>query len=151
MEIEQLAEERPDALAKIPVNALTGVDAAKAAEIADAGKFPAEVRDQVIDDPDRHLWDTFVAEDATLVEVNPLVKDGDGTVVALDGKVSLDENADFRHPDHAALADSLRGEPAGGAGQGEGPELRQAGRSGRHHRQRRRPGDVHPRRRRVRG
>ena len=149
MEIEQLAEERPDALAKIPVNALTGVDAAKAAEIADAGKFPAEVRDQVIAIL-IGLWDTFVAEDATLVEVNPLVKDGDGKVVALDGKVSLDENADFRHPDHAALADTLGGEPARGAGQGEGPELRQARRSGRHHRQRRRPGDVHPGRRRLR-
>ena len=74
-----------------------------AAEIANAGKFPAEVRDQVIDILP-HLWDTFVAEDAPLVEVNPLVKDGDGKVVALDGKVSLDDNADFRHPDHEALA-----------------------------------------------
>jgi succinyl-CoA synthetase beta subunit len=105
MEIEQLAEERPDALAKIPVNALTGIDAAKAAEIADAGKFPAEVRDQIIAIL-IGLWDTFVGEDATLVEVNPLVRTPDGTVLALDGKVSLDENAEFRHPDHAALADS---------------------------------------------
>ena len=110
MEIEQLAEERPDALAKIEVNALTGVDAAKAAEIADAGKFPADVRDQVIDIL-QHLWETFVAEDATLVEVNPLVKDGAGKVVALDGKVTLDENADFRHPDHATLADSSAENP----------------------------------------
>jgi succinyl-CoA synthetase beta subunit len=105
MEIEQLAEERPDALAKIPVNALTGVDAVKAAEIADAGRFPAEVRDQVIDIL-QQLWATFVAEDATLVEVNPLVKTPDGTVLALDGKVSLDENAAFRHPGHAALEDN---------------------------------------------
>jgi succinyl-CoA synthetase beta subunit len=105
MEIEQLAEERPDALAKIPVNALTGIDAAKAAEIADAGKFPAEVRDQIIAIL-IGLWDTFVGEDATLVEVNPLVRTPDGTVLALDGKVSLDENAEFRHPDHEALADS---------------------------------------------
>ena len=110
MEIEQLAEERPDALAKIEINALTGVDAAKAAEIADAGKFPAEVRDQVIEVL-QGLWKTFVAEDATLVEVNPLVKDGDGKVVALDGKVSLDENADFRHPEHAALADTAAENP----------------------------------------
>jgi succinyl-CoA synthetase beta subunit len=110
MEIEQLAEERPDALAKIPVNALTGIDAAKAAEIADAGKFPAEVRDQIIAIL-IGLWDTFVGEDATLVEVNPLVKTPDGTVLALDGKVSLDENADFRHPDHAALADSSAENP----------------------------------------
>jgi len=104
MEIEQLAVERPDALAKVPVNALTGVDAVKAAEIADAGKFPAEVRDQVIDIL-QHLWEVFVEEDATLVEVNPLVKTPQGKVLAVDGKVSLDDNADFRHPDHAALAD----------------------------------------------
>jgi len=110
MEIEQLAEERPDALAKIPVNALTGIDAAKAAEIADAGKFPAEVRDQVIEIL-QGLWEVFVKEDATLVEVNPLVKDGDGKVVALDGKVSLDENAAFRHPDHAALEDNAAENP----------------------------------------
>jgi len=110
MEIEQLAEERPDALAKIPVNALTGIDEAKATEIVDAGRFPAEVREQIIAIL-IGLWDTFVSEDATLVEVNPLVKDGDGKVVALDGKVSLDENADFRHPDHAALADSSAENP----------------------------------------
>ena len=58
-----------------------------------------------------HLWEMFVAEDATLVEVNPLVKDADGTVVALDGKVSLDENAAFRHPDHAALVDNAAENP----------------------------------------
>ncbi len=110
MEIEQLAEERPEALAKIPVDALTGIDAAKAAEIADAGKFPAEVRDQVIDIL-QHLWETFVAEDATLVEVNPLVKTPDGTVLALDGKVTLDDNAAFRHPDHAALEDNAAENP----------------------------------------
>ncbi|GAA2004156.1 ADP-forming succinate--CoA ligase subunit beta [Nakamurella flavida] len=105
MEIEELAVERPDALARIPVDALPGVDRAKAAEIADAGKFPAEVRDQVIEIL-VSLWETFVAEDATLVEVNPLVKTPTGTVLALDGKVSLDENADFRHPGHAAFADT---------------------------------------------
>ncbi len=110
MEIEQLAVERPDALAKIEVNAITGVDAAKAAEIADAGKFPAEVRAQVIQVL-QDLWKTFVAEDATLVEVNPLVKDGEGNVVALDGKISLDDNAAFRHPDHAALVDNAAENP----------------------------------------
>ncbi len=110
MEIEQLAEERPDALARIPVNALTGVDAQKAKEIAAAGKFPAEVVDQV-EQVLVGLWDTFVGEDATLVEVNPLVKDGEGRVVALDGKVSLDANADFRHPEHAALADTAAENP----------------------------------------
>lgn len=110
MEIEQLAEERPEALAKIPVDAIRGVDVAKATEIADAGRFPAPVRDQVIDVL-QGLWKTFVAEDATLVEVNPLVKDGEGKVVALDGKVSLDDNAEFRHPAHAALADNSSTDP----------------------------------------
>ncbi|RIJ77427.1 ADP-forming succinate--CoA ligase subunit beta [Nakamurella silvestris] len=105
MEIEQLAEERPEALAKIPVDAIRGVDREKAAEIADAGRFPAEVRDQVIDIL-VSLWEVFVAEDTTLVEVNPLVKTPEGQVIALDGKVSLDENAEFRHPDHAAFADT---------------------------------------------
>ncbi len=128
----------------------TGVDAAKAAEIADAGKFPAEVRDQVIDVL-QHLWETFVAEDATLVEVNPLVKDDDGTVVALDGKVSLDENASLPAPGPRRAGRQRRGEPARGAGQGEAPQLRQARRRGRHHRQRRRTGDVHAGRRRLRG
>ena len=110
MDIEQLAEERPEALAKIPVSATIGVDKAKAAEIADAGKFPADVRDQIIDIL-VGLWDTFVSEDATLVEVNPLVKLKDGSVVALDGKVTLDEHADFRHPEHAALADDSAENP----------------------------------------
>ena len=102
MEIEQLAVERPEALAMIPVDALAGVDAAKAAEIADAGRFPAEVRDQVIDVL-QQLWVVFREEDATLVEVNPLVRTPDDQVVALDGKITLDDNADFRQPHHEAL------------------------------------------------
>jgi succinyl-CoA synthetase beta subunit len=101
MEIEELAVERPEALARIPVDPIDGVDAAKAAEIADAAGFPADVRDQVIDILVK-LWDTFTAEDATLVEVNPLVRTPEGRVVALDGKVTLDENADFRHAETAA-------------------------------------------------
>jgi len=105
MEIEQLAVERPDALARVPVDPLTGVDAAKALEIADAARMPAHVRDQVADVL-VELWQTFVAEDATLVEVNPLVKTPDGRVVALDGKVTLDDNAAFRHTEDAvAFAD----------------------------------------------
>jgi succinyl-CoA synthetase beta subunit len=101
MEIEQLAVERPDALARVAVDPIDGVDAAKAAEIADAAGFPADVRHQVIETLVK-LWDTFTAEDATLVEVNPLVKTPDGQVVALDGKVTLDENAAFRHAGTAA-------------------------------------------------
>jgi succinyl-CoA synthetase beta subunit len=110
MEIEQLAVERPDALARIPINPLTGVDAAKAAEIVAAGKFPAEVADQVAEVAIK-LWETFVAEDATLVEVNPLVRDPQDRVVALDGKVTLDDNAAFRHPTHADLVDIAAEDP----------------------------------------
>ena len=110
MEIEQLAVERPEALAKVPVDALVGCDAAKAAEITDAAGFDASVRDQVIEILQK-LWDVFVKEDATLVEVNPLVKTPEGQVVALDGKVSLDDNAEFRHPDHEALVDDTATDP----------------------------------------
>jgi succinyl-CoA synthetase beta subunit len=110
MEIEQLAVERPDALAKVPVDAITGVDLAKGREIAIAGKFPAEIVDQIAEILVK-LWDTFVGTDATLVEVNPLAKVGDGSIVALDGKVTLDENADFRQPGNAALEDKAAADP----------------------------------------
>ena len=96
MEIEQLAVERPDALAKIPVSAVTGIDKAMAMEIAKAGRFPEELIDSV-SDVILKLYEVFVKEDATLVEVNPLVLTEDGKILALDGKVTLDENADFRH------------------------------------------------------
>jgi succinyl-CoA synthetase beta subunit len=110
MEIEQLAVERPEALARIPVDASKGVDEAKAAEIVDAANFPAEVRDQVIAIAIA-LWEAFTQEDATLVEINPLAKAPDGTVLALDAKVTLDANADFRQPDHAALEDAASADP----------------------------------------
>jgi succinyl-CoA synthetase beta subunit len=110
MDIEQLAVERPEALARIQVDAITGVDAGKAAEIADAAGFGPDVRDRVVDVLVA-LWAVFTGEDATLVEVNPLVKTPDGQVVALDGKVSLDENAGFRHPGHAAFEDSSAADP----------------------------------------
>jgi succinyl-CoA synthetase beta subunit len=110
MEIEQLAVERPDALARIPVDAIAGVDRAKAAEIVAAGKIPAAVADEAAEVIVK-LWDTFVGEDATLVEVNPLVRDPRDRVVALDGKVTLDANADFRHPGHADLVDARTENP----------------------------------------
>ncbi|MDT4921002.1 MAG: succinyl-CoA synthetase beta subunit [Pseudonocardiales bacterium] len=110
MEIEQLAAERPEALAKVPVDAIAGVDAAKAREIATAAKFPADLVEPVADVLVK-LWDTFVGEDATLVEVNPLAKLGDGSVVALDGKVTLDANADFRQAEHAAFEDTQAADP----------------------------------------
>jgi succinyl-CoA synthetase beta subunit len=114
MEIEELAVERPEALAKVPVDAIVGVDAAKAAEIADAAGFPADVRDQVITVL-QQLWEVFVEEEATLVEVNPLVRTPEGQILALDGKVTLDDNGEFRHQDvfdayrDAVSADDLEG------------------------------------------
>ncbi|WP_037314926.1 ADP-forming succinate--CoA ligase subunit beta [Amycolatopsis orientalis] len=104
VEIEQLAVERPEALAKIPVDAIIGVDKAKAVEILTAGKFPEKVIDEAADVVVK-LWETFVSEDATLVEVNPLVRDPQDKIIALDGKVTLDENASFRQPGHEALVD----------------------------------------------
>jgi succinyl-CoA synthetase beta subunit len=110
MDIEQLAVERPEALARVPVDALTGIDEAKAREIVAAGNFPADVADGVADVIVK-LWGVFTKEDATLVEVNPLVKTEDGQVIALDGKVTLDANADFRQPAHAELADKSAADP----------------------------------------
>jgi len=110
MEIEQLAVERPEALAKVPIDPIGGVDRAKADEIVAAAKFPSAVADEVADVIVK-LWDTFVGEDATLVEVNPLVRDPQDKVIALDGKVTLDENAEFRQPGHAALVDKRAEDP----------------------------------------
>ncbi len=110
MEIEQLAVERPEALARVPVDALEGVDQAKAREIAEAAKFPAELIDPVADVLVK-LWTTFVETDATLVEVNPLAKVADGSIVALDGKVTLDDNADFRQPENAGFEDKAAADP----------------------------------------
>ena len=110
MEIEELAVERPEALARVAVDPLVGIDAAKAAEIAAAAGFADDVVPAGIDVLAK-LWETFRSEDATLVEVNPLVRTADGAVVALDGKVTLDENADFRHPGHAALVDAESADP----------------------------------------
>jgi succinyl-CoA synthetase beta subunit len=91
----------------IRVDALVGCTVEKATEIADAAKFPAEVREQVIEML-QSLWKVLVEEDATLVEVNPLAKISDGRVLALDGKVSLDDNAQYRHEDHLALIDNAQ-------------------------------------------
>ncbi|HLR45505.1 MAG TPA: ADP-forming succinate--CoA ligase subunit beta, partial [Brevibacterium sp.] len=104
VDIEQLAEERPDDLAKVAVNALTGIDDAKAREIAEAAGFDAATTDKLVP-VFQKLWDVFQGEDASLVEVNPLVQTSGGDIIALDGKVSLDENAEFRHERHAQLRD----------------------------------------------
>jgi succinyl-CoA synthetase beta subunit len=111
MEIEELAVERPDALARVTIDPVAGVDAAKALEIATAGKIPEAVRDQAAE-VIRRLWDVFTGEEATLVEVNPLVRTPDDQVIALDGKVTLDDNADFRHKEvHDAYRDISATDP----------------------------------------
>ncbi|HET6298724.1 MAG TPA: ADP-forming succinate--CoA ligase subunit beta [Kribbella sp.] len=110
MEIEEVAHTNPDAVAKISIDPATGVDEAKAREIAIAASYPADVIDAVVPEIVK-LYQVFLGEDATLVEVNPLVKLKDGNVEALDGKVSLDENADFRHPEFAEFADTSAQDP----------------------------------------
>lgn len=110
MEIEQLAVERPEALAKIAVDPNTGIDDAKAKEIVETAGFDAETGAKIVPVL-KSLWRVYRDEDATLVEVNPLVKTEDGEIIALDGKVTLDENAGFRHPDHAALEDKAAADP----------------------------------------
>jgi succinyl-CoA synthetase beta subunit len=102
MEIEQVAATKPEALLRVPVDALAGVDAT-----AVAAAFPADVRAEVAGVVEK-LWDVFVAEDCTLVEVNPLASTATG-IVALDGKITLDDNADFRRS--ASFDDPHDGDP----------------------------------------
>jgi len=104
MEIEDVAHNSPEKLARVGIDPNVGISTEKAREIVLAGQFPADVVDQVVDVLLK-LWAAFVAQDATLMEINPLVKTSDGKVVALDGKVTLDENASFRHPNHESLVD----------------------------------------------
>jgi len=104
MEIEEVAHKTPEKLAKVGINPNVGIDKAKAIEIAKGGQFPADVIDQVAEVLVK-LWQAFIKEDATLMEINPLVKTSDGKVIALDGKVTLDDNSGFRHPEHEVLVD----------------------------------------------
>jgi succinyl-CoA synthetase beta subunit len=110
VEIEEVAKTNPDAVKKIPIDAGTGVDEAKATAIVEEVGFPAELRDQAISMV-QQLWEVFVEEDATLVEVNPLARLEGDVLEALDGKVSLDENAEFRHEDHAEFEDKDAADP----------------------------------------
>jgi succinyl-CoA synthetase beta subunit len=110
MEIEEVAHKTPEKLARIGIDPNVGISKAKAKEIVLAGQFPADVVDQVVEVLLK-LWAAFVAEDATLMEINPLVKTSDGKVVALDGKVTLDDSADFRHPSHEDLIDHAAANP----------------------------------------
>ena len=126
-----------------------GIDQAKADEIVAAAGFAGDDAAEIARVL-QLLGKVYQAEDATLVEVNPLVKTGDGKIVALDGKVTLDGNADFRHPDHEALEDKSAEDPLEAAAKAKGLNYVKLDGVGRHHRQRRRPGDEHPGRRGVR-
>lgn len=110
MEIEEVAHKTPEKLAKVGINPNIGIDKAKALEIAQSGQFPADILDQVAEVLVK-LWQAFIKEDATLMEINPLVKTSDGKVIALDGKVTLDDNSTFRHPEHEQLVDHASTNP----------------------------------------
>jgi len=119
VEIEVVAHENPDAVAKVGIDPLVGVDDAKAREIVEATGFPADIADQAAEVV-KKLWTVFIEEDASLVEVNPLVLLGDGQLEALDGKVTLDENAEFRHADHSAFEDRAAADPLEAAAKEKG-------------------------------
>ncbi|MBA2715787.1 MAG: ADP-forming succinate--CoA ligase subunit beta [Propionibacteriales bacterium] len=119
VEIEVVAHTNPDAVAKVGIDPLVGVDEAKAREIVQTTGFPAEITDEAVE-LILKLWQVFVEEDATLVEVNPLVLLGDGHLEALDGKVTLDANAGFRHPEHAAFEDKASADPLEAAARAKG-------------------------------
>ena len=110
MDIETLAKERPEALAKVPVDPIEGIDEAVAGTILTEAGFPAEEHAAIVPAIVK-LWETYRDEDATLVEVNPLIKTKDGKVLAIDAKMTVDDNASFRQPDHAALVDRATTDP----------------------------------------
>jgi succinyl-CoA synthetase beta subunit len=110
VEIEEVAKTNPDAVKKIPIDPGTGVDEAKAREIVAEAAFPEALTDQAVSTV-LALWKVFVEEDATLVEVNPLARLEGDKLEALDGKVSLDENAEFRHEDHGQFEDKAAADP----------------------------------------
>ena len=110
MDIEEVAHKTPEKLAKVHIDPNEGISHDKAIEIVRKGGFPTDVEKGVADVLVT-LWKTFQSSDATLVEVNPLVKTADGRIIALDGKVTLDDNAAFRHPDHEALIDHAATNP----------------------------------------
>jgi len=119
VEIEEVAHTNPDAIARVSIDPRDGVDEAKARAIAAQAGYPDDIADPV-GRAIVALWETFIAEDASLVEVNPLVKLGNGEVEALDGKVTLDDNAAFRHPDHTKYADAGATDPLEAAAKEKG-------------------------------
>ena len=119
MEIEEVAHKTPEKLARVGIDPNKGIDQVKALEIVKAGQFPTDVQNQVADVLVK-LWGAFIKEDATLMEINPLVKTADGRIIALDGKVTLDDNAEFRHPDHERLVDHAATNPLEAAAKEKG-------------------------------
>jgi len=119
MEIEEVAHTQPEKLARVGIDPNVGISPELALEIVRQGQFPSSVENDVADVLLK-LWAAFVAEDATLMEINPLVKTDDGRIIALDGKVTLDDSADFRHPDHEALVDSSATNPLEAAAKAKG-------------------------------
>jgi succinyl-CoA synthetase beta subunit len=108
MDIETLARDRPEALRRVHVNPGLGLRAWHLRELV--GVLPVDARDgaaQVL----RAMWSVVQEADATLVEINPLVQLEGGEVVALDAKVTIDDNALFRHPDIEALQDAFPVDP----------------------------------------
>ncbi len=110
VEIEEVAATDPDAIARVSIDPGAGVDEAKAREIVSEARFPAEVSEAAVSMV-QALWTVFCEEDATLVEVNPLARLADDSLEALDGKVTLDANAHFRHSEHAAFEDKQSADP----------------------------------------
>ncbi|GAA3428228.1 ADP-forming succinate--CoA ligase subunit beta [Streptosporangium sandarakinum] len=110
MDIEEVAHTAPEKVAKVPVSPLDGVTRDKAREIAAAGGLPEKALDGAAEIIEK-LWAVFVDEDASLVEVNPMILSADGQVKALDGKVTLDDNATFRQAEHEAYADKAAEDP----------------------------------------
>jgi len=110
MDIEEVAHKTPEKLARVHIDPIEGISTSLALDIVRKGGFPSDVENGVAEVLVK-LWETFQKSDATLVEVNPLVKTADGRIIALDGKVTLDDNASFRHPDHEALIDHAATNP----------------------------------------
>ncbi|MFB6777076.1 ADP-forming succinate--CoA ligase subunit beta [Streptomyces sp. NPDC056352] len=115
MEIEEVAATRPEAVARIPVDPVEGVTEKKAAEIAAAAALPPDAAPVL-----HRLWQVLTREDALLVEVNPLVRTTDGRILALDGKVTLDDNARFRQSRWGAESDDPHGNPLESAAAAKG-------------------------------
>jgi succinyl-CoA synthetase beta subunit len=115
MDIEEVAATRPEALSRIPIDPDEGVTDDKAREIVAAAGLPDDAAPVLT-----ALWRVFTEEDALLVEVNPLVRTADGRILALDGKVTLDANARFRHPDHTAYETPGEGDPLEAAAKTKG-------------------------------